>query len=186
MILNKIFWTLRAILYAPFLGKILFPSYIGKPVAILGYKKIFIGKKVRIFPNVRLEVHGKNSTLTIGDNVGIAQNVHITSGANLIIGNNTTILANVFITNIDHDYRQLNVPILDQKNVIRDTFIGENCFIGIGAAIQAGTILGKQCIVGTNSVVRGVFPDYCVIVGNPAKIIKQFNFDTQKWEKYVD
>lgn len=186
MILSKFFWILRAVVLSPFFGQIKFPSYIGKPLFILGLKKIFIGKKVRIFPNVRLEVHGANSKITIGDNVGIAQNVHITSGSNLVIGKNTTILANVFITNIDHDYRELGVPILEQKNVIRETIIGENCFIGIGAAIQAGTILGKQCIVGTNSVVRGNFPDYCVIVGNPAKIIKQFNFETQKWEKYVN
>ncbi len=186
MILNKLFWTLRAIIYSPFLGKIIFPSYIGKPLAILGYKKIFIGKKVRIFPNVRIEVHGEDSKLLIGDNVGIAQNVHITCGSTLTIGKNSAILANVFITNIDHDYTELNVPILEQKNIIKETIIGENCFIGIGAAIQAGTVLGKQCIVGTNSVVRGTFPDYCVIAGNPAKIIKQFNFDSQKWEKYVN
>ncbi len=186
MILSKFFWTLRAVLLAPFFGQIKFPSYIGKPLFIFGSKKIFIGKKVRIFPNVRLEVHGINSKITIGDNVGIAQNVHITSGSNLTIGKNTTILANVFITNIDHDYKELDVPVLQQKTLINETIIGENCFIGIGAAIQAGTILGKQCIVGTNSVVRGKFPDYCVIVGNPAKIIKQFNFDTQKWEKYVN
>ena len=50
--------------------------------------------------------------------------------------------------------------------------------------IQSGTILGKQCIVGANSVVRGQFPDYCVIAGNPAKIIKKYNFNTRKWEKY--
>ena len=186
MILNKFLWTIRAFLYAPFFGKIGFPSYIGKPIAILGYKKIFIGKRVRIFPNIRIEVHGDNSKLIIGDNVGIAQNVHITSGANLIIGKNSTILANVFITNIDHDYTELNIPILEQKNIIKETIIGENCFIGIGAAIQAGTVLGKQCIIGTNSVVKGVFPDYCVVAGNPAKIIKQLNFDTQKWEKYVN
>ncbi|MEN8412018.1 DapH/DapD/GlmU-related protein [Acinetobacter bereziniae] len=179
----KLIWILRAVIYKPFFGRFGFISYLGKPVYIKGSKRIFIGKKVRIFPNVRLEVHGAGSKITIGDNVGIAQNVHITSGSNLTIGKNSTILANVFITNIDHDYTELNVPILEQRNIIKETSIGENCFIGIGAAIQAGTILGKQCVVGTNSVVRGVFPDYCVIVGNPAKIIKRFNFDTQKWEK---
>lgn len=179
----KLFWIFRGLLYAPFFGKFSIPSYIGKPILILGMNKIFIGKRVRIYPNARMEVHGKNSKLIIKENVGIAQNVHITTGANLIIGKSTTILANVFITDIDHSYEELGVPILDQRNIIKKTLIGENCFIGIGAAIQAGTILGNHCIVGANSVVRGHFPDYSVIVGAPAKIIKQYNFETQKWEK---
>lgn len=46
-----------------------------------------------------------------------------------------------------------------------------------------GTILGEQCIVGANAVVRGIFPDYCVIVGVPAKIIKRYNPSTKSWQK---
>ena len=180
----KIFWILRGLIYKPFFGKFAFPSYIGKPIFIGNFKRIFIGKRVRIFPNVRLEVHGKNSSLVIEDNVAIGQNVHITSGENLIIGSSSTILANVFITNIDHDYQEIDKHILDQKMIIKRTVIGENCFIGIGAAIQAGTILGKQCVVGANSVVRGVFPDYSVIVGSPARVIKKYNIDTNKWERF--
>ncbi|MFH4188829.1 DapH/DapD/GlmU-related protein, partial [Acinetobacter baumannii] len=88
-----------------------------------------------------------------------------------------------FITNIDHNYKKVGIPILEQEHIIKDTSIGENCFIGIGAAIQAGTILGKQCIVGTNSVVTGIFPDYCVIAGNPAKVIKKLYLETGNWEK---
>ena len=182
----KFFWCVRYLFYSLFFKDAKFISYMGKPISIVGINKIKIGKRVRIYPNVRLEVLGEDSELIIEDNVGVAQNVHITCGSTLTIGKNSTILANVFITNIDHDYTELDVPILEQKNIIKETIIGENCFIGIGAAIQAGTILGKQCIVGTNSVVRGTFPDYCVIAGNPAKIIKQFNFNTQKWEKYVN
>lgn len=181
--MRKLFWFIRLIIFSPFLGKVKFPSYIGKPVSIEGINKIFIGKRVRIYPNIRLEVHGKHSKLIISDNVGIAQNVHITTGSELTIGKGTTILANVFITDIDHDYTQIDVPILEQKKLIKKTTIGENCFIGSGAAIQAGTILGKQCIVGAHSVVRGEFPDYCVIVGTPARIVKKFNFETNKWEK---
>lgn len=179
----KYFWALRALIYKPFFGQFGLPSYIGKPIALVGTRKIFIKKRVRIYPNVRLEVYRKNSSLVINENVSIGQNVHITSGENLIIGASSTILANVFITNIDHDYTEIDKHILDQKMIIKKTTIGENCFIGIGAAIQAGTILGKQCIVGANSVVKGEFPDYCVIVGSPAKIVKKYNFDTKNWEK---
>lgn len=181
--INKVFWVIRAILYKLIFKKIGFISYIGKPLFLLGCNKITIGKNVRIFPHIRMEVHGKDSSIEIGDSVAIGQNVHITSGENLKIGKCTTILANSFITNIDHDYTQINVHVLDQKMHIKKTEIGENCFIGIGSSIQAGTILGKQCVVGANSVVRGSFPDYCVIAGVPARIIKKYNFETQQWEK---
>ncbi|MDA6068805.1 acyltransferase [Flavobacterium sp. AC] len=179
----KFFWTIRAILYFPFFGTIKFPSYIGKPIIIKGCKNIFIGKHVRIFPQIRLETHGVNGSITINDDVSVGQNVHITSGSNLIIGKSTTILANVFITNIDHDYQEIGVHILKQKYLINETLVGENCFIGIGACIQAGTILGKQCIVGANSVVKGIYPDYCVIAGVPAKILKRYNFNSKVWER---
>lgn len=178
----KFFWILRALLYKPFFGRLGVISYIGKPIFIKGSKRIYIGKNVRIFPHLRIETHNKGKII-LNDNVAIGQNVHITSAAELSIGKNSTILANTFITNIDHDYSEIDKHILDQKMIVKETDIGENCFIGIGVAIQAGTKLGKQCIVGSNSVVRGEFPDYCVIVGSPAKIVKKYNFETNNWEK---
>ena len=141
-----------------------------------------ISRRVRIFPGLRIEVHN-NGNIIFEEGVSIGQNFHITSASNLTIGKNTTISGNVFITNIDHEYKELNTHILDQPMLIKETKIGENCFIGFGAAIQAGTILGKHCIVGASSVVRGDFPDYTVIVGNPAKIVKRFNFESKTWDK---
>ncbi|TKC03498.1 DapH/DapD/GlmU-related protein [Pedobacter cryotolerans] len=179
----KIIWIIRALFYKPFFGRFDMISYLGKPIIIFGIKKIYVGKNVRIFPHVRLEAHGENAKITISDDVAIAQNVHITSGANLIIGKASTILANVFITNIDHDYEEIGVHILKQNYVIKDTQIGDNCYIGIGACIQAGTILGNQCIVGANSVVRGKFSDYCVIAGVPAKIIKKYDLERKVWRR---
>ncbi|WP_346986314.1 hypothetical protein [Chryseobacterium sp. POE27] len=41
----KIFWALRALLYAPFFGKFGFPSYLGKPIFLMGTRNVFIGKK---------------------------------------------------------------------------------------------------------------------------------------------
>ena len=172
----KIFWILRGLFYKLFLGKFGLPSYIGKPIFIGNFKRIFIGKKVRIMPNARIEVVDKNSSIVFEDNISIAQNLHIISGGNqeLRICKNTTFSANVFITNVDHEYQDIDVHIMEQKHIISETKIGENCFIGYGAVIQAGTILGKQCIVGANAVVRGHFPDYCVMVGVPAKIVKKW------------
>lgn len=184
----KIFWFLRGLLYKPFFGKFGLPSYIGKPVIISNFKRIFIEKKVRIFPGARIEVVDKSSSIIFEENISIGQNLHIISGGNerLVIGKNTTISANVFITNIDHNYMEIDRHILDQELIAKETRIGENCFIGYSAVIQAGTILGKQCIVGANAVVKGTFPDYCVIVGVPAKIVKRYDEQSEKWKKTND
>lgn len=178
--LSKIKWFLCAIFLAPFFKSIKFPTYIAMPLFSLGLNKVVIGKKVRIFPGLRIEVHNKGNVV-IEDNVGIAQNVHITSAGNLTIGEGTVVNANVFITNIDHDYSNIEQPVSEQGFIIKDTTIGRNCFIGIGAAIQAGTTLGDHCIIGANAVVRGRFPDYSVIVGVPAVVVKRYDAEVKDW-----
>lgn len=178
----KYIWTIRAIFSKLVFGHVGNFTYIGKPTFIEGRKNIKIGNRVRIFPGIRMEAIGEG-TIEVGENTAIEQNVHITSMAALKIGANSTISGNVFITNIDHDYKEIGRSVLEQPLLVSKTEIGENCFIGYGAAIQAGTILGKQCIVGTNAVVRGKFPDYSVIVGIPAKIVKQYDPENMKWMK---
>ena len=181
----RAFWTLRAIVYKPFFKKIGFPSYIGRPIFLLATHKVSLGKKVRIYPLLRMEVHGKDSEIIIENNVSIGQSFHIISGNNdhLVIKKDTTISANVLITNMDHEYQEIDKHILDQPLITNHTQIGENCFIGYGAVIQAGTILGKQCIVGANAVVRGHFEDYSVIVGVPAIVVKRYDLSKKIWRK---
>lgn len=186
MQLIKYVWAVRAILYKVRFGKIGKMSYLGKPIFLLGTRNIYIGNRVRIYPGARMEAHGQNGKITFQDNVSIGQNFHVTSkDINLVIGKDTTILGNVFITNIDHDYQEIDKHILQQQYIVSETTIGENCFIGYGVGIQAGTKLGRQCIVGANSVVRGHFPDYCVLAGAPARIIKKYNPANKVWEKPV-
>jgi acetyltransferase-like isoleucine patch superfamily enzyme len=179
----RIFWIIRALIYKPFFGKFEFPSYIGKPTFLRNVKRIFIGKKVRIFPGARMEVIGNDASIIFEENISIGQNLHITSASELIIGANTTITESVMITNIDHDYQEIGKHILEQKNIVKETKIGENCYIGYGVVIQAGTILGRQCVVGANAVVRGTFPEYSVIVGAPAKIVKRYDKNSGVWRR---
>jgi acetyltransferase-like isoleucine patch superfamily enzyme len=178
----KFLWALRSIINKPFFKHYGKQCYMGKPLLIAGKKNISFGDKVRIQPGLRMETYG-SGTVEIQDDVSIAQNFHCISAGKLIIGKKTTISGNTFITNIDHEYGNIGQHIMEQPMIIKDTIIGENCFIGYGVAIQAGTKLGKQCIIGANAVVRGEFPDYCVIVGIPGRVIKRYNTETGHWEK---
>jgi len=182
--IDKIIWFIKTNLFYRFrFRKIGLITYIGKPLHIYGGKRIIIGNKVRIFPGLRIEVHNKGK-IVIGDNISIGQNLHLTSSnEELKIGKDTTISGNVLITNMDHDYTEIDVHIQDQKYIVKTTKIGDNCFIGFGSVIQAGTILGKHCVIGANAVVRGIFPDYSVIAGSPAKILKRYNPAVKEWQR---
>lgn len=179
----KLFWIIRGLFYKLFFGKFGSLSYIGKPIYIKNFKQIFIGKKVRIFPNSRIECIGEDAKINIHDNVSIGHNLHLTACSKLEISENCTISSNVLITDNEHSYSEIGSHIMEQKLIIKKTFIGKNCFIGTGAVINLGTILGKQCVVGSNAVLSGIYPDYCVIVGAPGRIVKRYDENTKEWKK---
>lgn len=164
-------------------------SSIKNPILLKNIEKVFIGKNVFIRDHARIEcvIEKDFQTFTpiliLEDGVSFEQRCHITVAGEMIIGKGTIASFDVMITDIDHEYEDLNLPVAQQPLKVSKTYIGENCFIGSGAKIQAGTILGKHCVVGTNAVVRGTFPDYSVIVGIPAKIVKRYDLEKKEWRK---
>lgn len=159
---------------------------IKKPLYITPHF-IEMGKNVSIWHYARIEgVRKYNNTvfnprIVFHDGVSIQQGVHITCAQNIEIGNNTAIAANVTITDIHHSYKDIDIPIERQDIVVTPVCIREDCKIYNNAVILPGTFLGKHCTVGANSVVSGRFADYCVIVGAPAKVVRKYDFEQQRW-----
>lgn len=177
----KLSWVVRGFFYRIFFGRFSMPSYIGPPMFLMNTSHMYVGKRVRIFPGLRAECHG-NGRLFLHDNVSIGQGFHVIASGDLHIGHGCLISGNVFVTDTDHTFEDVDVPVFEQPNKISPTRIGKNCFLGIGARIQAGTTLGDGCIVGANSVVRGDFPNYCVIVGAPARVVKRYDLASGNWQ----
>lgn len=163
-------------------------SYCINPCRIIGGKNIFIGNNVSILDAIRIETIEKfrNKTfypkIQVMDGVNIEQNVHITCASSIIIEKNSSILANVLITDIIHPYEDIMKAPKYQEIIAKPVLIGENSMIGMGASILPGVEIGQHCVVGTNSVVTRSIPDYCVVAGVPARIIKKYNFETREWE----
>lgn len=120
----------------------------------------------KAYPFFLKKVYGIN----LGKNVKISYKAKLDKSINpkgINIGNNTWILANSYI--LAHDYcRGFN-----GKGRLFDTYIGSNCVIGINSIIMPGVKIGDQVVVGSGSVVTKDIPDNVVVVGNPAKIIKE-------------
>lgn len=153
------------------------------------YRVISLGKRVTIGPHARIEgiyhwnKNKYNPHIIIEDGVTIQQRCHIVAASELIIGKNSMLAFDVMITDTDHGYSVIGIPISEQDLVYSKTRIGERCFIGAGAKILAGTILGEQCVVGSNAVVRGKFPAFCVIAGSPARVLKRYDEKSESWRR---
>jgi acetyltransferase-like isoleucine patch superfamily enzyme len=70
------------------------------------------------------------------------------------------------------------------RTLYKNTIIGKRCFIGANAIVMAGVIIGDEVIVGSGAIVTKDIPSHCIVVGNPAKIIKK-NIKTTKFGKLI-
>ena len=61
--------------------------------------------------------------------------------------------------------------------------IGSGSWLGFGCQVMSGVRIGKNCVVSAGAVVVKDIPDYSVVGGVPAKILKRYNFERHSWEK---
>jgi acetyltransferase-like isoleucine patch superfamily enzyme len=59
--------------------------------------------------------------------------------------------------------------------------IGPYCFIGPHSLLEPGTRLGRGCIVRAGSVLRGVYPEFAVVAGNPAQVVGDARDGDRRW-----
>nr|WP_314553979.1 acyltransferase [uncultured Capnocytophaga sp.] len=161
-------------------------SYLHSPLKIDGIENIEIGNGVSIAYKTWLAavpLTGEKSKLIIEDGVNIGNFNHIYATQSIIIRKNVLTADKIYISDNLHGYENIYTPIIKQPIVQKkEVEIGEGSWLGENVCI-IGASIGKHCVVGANSVVTKDFPDYCVIVGAPAKIIKRYCFEQQKWRK---
>lgn len=157
--------------------------YIGKGVNVVGGKKIHISNNVTIRPEVDLWCGGESIFIDSGTEIGERDRISISYL--LTIVKDVLLSPNVYITDCDHEYRDVTTPVIKQGIVqkMNSVSIGDGAYIGINAVIVGNVSIGKGAVIGANSVVTKDVPDYCVAVGIPAKIIKRYNIATDEWEK---
>ena len=162
-------------------------SYLLRPLAIDGIENISIGSKVSIGSRVWLAavpLTGAYQTeLIIKDGTCLGNFNHIYSTKSIVIGENVLTADKVYISDNLHGYEDVNVPIMKQPiKQVENVIIGDGTWLGENVCV-IGAKIGKNCVIGANSVVTKDIPDYCVAVGVPAKIIKRYCFENNKWIK---
>ena len=139
-----------------------------------------LGRNVKIFDEKLVNIFG----CEIGDNTFIGPFVEITRGTR--IGRNCKIESHSFLCDsvevedevfIGHGAMFTNdlYPRTDRQVVYRKTHVGHGASLGTNATVVAGITIGIHAIVGAGAVVTKSVPDFAVVAGNPARVIRQFH-----------
>jgi acetyltransferase-like isoleucine patch superfamily enzyme len=151
--------------------------------------RISLGSSISLRKDAWLNVATEDPTgepvIVVGDNCHIGYG-SIISAKNLIhIERNVIIAQSVLVIDHNHEYEDISVPVIDQGlNDGGRIRIGEGSWIGHGAAVvcpRGQLTIGRGCVVAANSVVMRSIPDYSVVFGSPATVIKQYDPQKGVW-----
>ena len=164
-------------------------SWLEKPLMVAGAKCIQIGDRTLIRKMARLEVISRRDkswvpNLQIGSRVNIEQGVHIICQSEVVIEDEVSIApyCGIFDTAHPNDPPDVGGKIGDRlSEEFLPVRIGKGSLIGMHVVILPNVTIGKGCVIGAGSVVTRSLPDYCVAVGAPAKIVKQYDCESRRW-----
>jgi acetyltransferase-like isoleucine patch superfamily enzyme len=158
-------------------------SLLGFPTATLyGEPHIHIGAGTLIASWVTLaagygpgQADVPERALVIGDRCLVNVRCGIVAHESIEIGDDVWFGQGVYITDANHGFEDLEVPIGKQLGDHQPVSVGKGSWLGHGAVILPGAQIGRQCVVAAGSVVRGVVPDHSIVAGVPAKVIRRLD-----------
>jgi acetyltransferase-like isoleucine patch superfamily enzyme len=186
--LRHLYWRVKTRVYYRFMFKSLGRgSVIRRPMLICNADCIEIADHVSIRDGVRLQAvrdpYGRTPLLTIGPHTLIEQGVQIVCHSRVTIGQNVSITGRCAIVDVTHPYADINIGNIGAEIADDDSFveIEDGAFLGYGAVILPNVRVGKRAVVGANSVVTRDVPAFSIVAGAPAKIVKVYSSELQRW-----
>jgi len=189
-VLEKISQYIRWKYWSPKFGSSKGFVSIGKDVTFQNPKflhfgnRVGIGKYTYFLPLDNYAGKKYNPTITIGDRCWIGVRNSFAAIDKIEIGNDVLFAGYVHITDHSHGYENIELPIRMQTLITKGPVVIEDqCWLGFGCEILSGVHIGRHSIVAARAVVTKDVPDYSIVAGNPAKVIKQYNVAANRWEK---
>ena len=134
------------------------------------------------FNALPLESTEHGPLLTIGDKCSIGQGAILSAACHVELGAQVLLGPNVYISDHGHEYADPERPIMLQGiTPPRPVVIGSGTWLGYNVCVLPGVSIGRNCVVGANSIVRSNLPDFSVAVGSPARVIKRFDLIQRQW-----
>lgn len=99
------------------------------------------------------------------------------------IGDKVNLAQNIVVSGLNHNFTDIDISISDQGVSTKPVVIENNVWIGANAVILPGVTIGEHVVIGAGSIVARNIPSYSVAVGNPAQVVKEYDFQKKQWVK---
>jgi acetyltransferase-like isoleucine patch superfamily enzyme len=137
---------------------------------------ISIGAQSLVMKNAILHVYNfrdlPHSGITIGARSLIGESCILRGQGGITIGDDVYLGTLVQLLAVNHIFADTTRPISQQGITAQGICIGDGSWIGSGAILLDGVQIGRNVVVGAGAVVNKDIPDYCVAVGNPARVVR--------------
>lgn len=174
--LKRILLIISLVLYRVVAIRLPHTFWPGGRVFTLIRKLLLSGMGCKIGSNCEIEPHvdvGFKPELIIGCRCQINQNTVL---KNARIGSDVMIAPGVVLLDRSHKHMRTDIPMAMQGETPRSiTYISNDVWIGQNAVVMPGLKIGRGVIIGAGSVVTRDIPDWAVVAGVPAKIIRMRN-----------
>jgi acetyltransferase-like isoleucine patch superfamily enzyme len=140
--------------------------FIFNPAYVRLGDHVYVGHRAMLKGDTRNE-------LVVGDGSWIGEDCYLHAAGGIQIGRDVGLAPRAMILTSIHAETPPGTPIMHGALELAGVAIGDGSDIGLGAIVLPGTRLGEGVLVGAGAVVKGEFPDYSVIAGVPARVLRR-------------
>lgn len=166
--------------------------FIGRRARVNKLRYLNMGNNCRLGNDCRISFFDTffgerySPSLEFGDNVYIGDHITVLCADRIVIEDNVLMASHITITSENHGINpEAEACYAKQPLITKEVHIGAGVWIGEKAIILPGVDIGEKAIIAAGAVVTKSVPAFSIAAGNPARVIKKYNFTSGEWEKVI-
>lgn len=144
---------------------------------------VFIGRDAQIM--IAYDRPEPGPMIVFGRGTSINRRALIAAVNEIVFGEYVLTAPGIYVADASHEYRNIGIPVTMQgmESTTNRIVIGDHAWLGLNVAVVGNLTIGRGAVIGSNAVVNRSIPDYCVAVGQPARVVRAYDHRAREWVK---